>query len=287
MRIFVPDDTAEAEYPELRRAFADQLKAIATSDANLTPEQRAARLKDVSAQLAAIRGKMSALGALAEARGDDRDLLKKRLEQLRETSQQLELRKAEKEARKVALRHGMERLEKEAQQRAQDDPITAELRKLVALREDGYARVKQLNEVGHAGQGDVTAAQAALAEAKIRLVEREAGLAKGGKGDLLERLSDELAMVSVDLIDLDVQMQFVRHQLDRFDTNLSNINQLDELLKKNPNLGAANVANLDALQQELQQQYRQLHRERFALMVEDVTLQERPASTRPQARPDY
>jgi hypothetical protein len=259
---------------KFRAAVADQLKRLATSDSQLNPEQRAARLAEVNGQLATFTAKLEAVETLANARGDSGKALQARLAHLRETLQQLEIQLAAKQARQAALRGGLDRQRRQGQIQAQEDAIINELRKLVKLREESLARSKQLRDQGLTAVSEFGRAEAELAEAKIRLAEREATLAKGGKGDLLERLSDELAMVSIDLMELDIQISQVRDQLKRYDISVANPKQLEELLANDPQLAGANLASLVPLKEDLRRQSMQLVKEKFALLVDDVTLQE-------------
>jgi chromosome segregation ATPase len=266
----------EAEYYEFQRVVADQLKKLATSDGDVKPEQRKARLQEINKQIGVLSTKGQAVQTLLDARGDSAEMIRRRLEQLRTSLQQLDMQMTAKQARRAALQDGVNRQRKQAEAQGQDDAIARELRKLVELREEAMARSKQLRDQGLVAQAEASEPEAKLAEAKIRLAEREAELAKGGKGDVLERMSDELAMVSVDLLELDIQLSRVRDQLNRYNLSVNNPKQLDELLSQEPQLGGGDAAALYALQEDLRKQSIQLQRERFALIVEDVTLQEPP-----------
>jgi hypothetical protein len=210
-----------------------------------------------------------------------------RLEQLRTSLQQLDMQMTAKQARRAALREGVNRARKEADLRSRDDQILKELQMLLKLRADAVAKTRQLNDQAMVSREEVSNAEAALAEAKIRVAEREAALASGGKGDLLERMSDELAMVEVDLLELDIQMGGVREQLKRYDLSAKDPKQLDELLLQEPLLGGGNRAALSALKEDLRKQAMQLQRERFALIVDDVALQEPPKQQSANPRPDF
>jgi hypothetical protein len=258
---------------EIGKAVADQLKKLATSEGDLTHEQRAERLKQVKAELFATDARLNTLRSLRDARPDAGKLLSEKLNLLNDAYQNLELQFQAKEARKVALREGLDGVKREAAKQRDDDVVTAELEKLLKMHMDELARSKQMHSQGMLSSAELTNREAALSEAKIRLAERQTELARGGKGDLLERMSNELAMVSVDLLELDVQLSRCKAQLAEYDIASRNPQQLEELLAKNPQLGGKDLAGFNALLDELTNKLAQLHRERFALSVDDVSLQ--------------
>jgi hypothetical protein len=180
------------------------------------------------------------------------------------------MERAAKDARRVALRDGIERLRKEVDQQRTEDQIANELRKLVKLREDDLARVQGLSKANTISHEELARTEAALSEARIRLAERQASLGKAGKGELLDRLSDELAIVSIDLTELEVQMSMASNQLRRYDPANLDSKKLDELLADDPQLGGKDLTKVNALRDDLQQQVIKLRLERFALKVEDV-----------------
>src|SRR5262245_2636559 len=268
-----PNDNDSAEF---RQALLDQLRNLATSEGNMRLEQRKARLEEIKKQVSMLSTKEQAVLTLLNARGDSSEMIRKRIEQLRASLQQLDMQMTAKQARRAALQQGVAQQRKQAEAQGQDDAVARELRKLVELRGDAMARTKQLRDQGMVAQAEAREPEAALLEAKIRLAEREAELAKAGKGDVLERMADELAMVSVDLMELDIQLSRVRDQLNRYNVSVNNPKQLDELLAQEPQLGGGDAAALIALQEDLRKQSIQLQRERFALIVEDVKLEEAP-----------
>src|SRR5262249_22921059 len=154
---------------EVIKYVASRLKAAATTDpAGMAAEQRNARIKDVGEQLASLQRKITALNGVWAQAPDPSGVLLDKMNVYRQTLQKLEMERAAKEARRVALREGIERTRKEVDEQRSDDPIASELRKLVKLREDDVARAQALSKAATISRDELARSEAALSEAKIR-----------------------------------------------------------------------------------------------------------------------
>ncbi|HEY7088900.1 MAG TPA: hypothetical protein VH518_12475 [Tepidisphaeraceae bacterium] len=273
LRVSYDRPAAEANTNELSDFILSRVKAAASTDpAGMTAEQRSARLKDLAGELASLQRKITALNGVWAQATDPSGVLLEKLNVYRQTLQKLEMERAAKEARRVALREGIDRTRKEVEEQRSEDPIASELRKLVKLREEEVARAQALSKANTISRDELAQTDAALSEARIRLAEREASLGKAGKGELLDRLSDELAIVTIDLTELEVQMSQASYQLKRYDPATIDSKKLDELLADQPQLGGKNQTRVNALLEDLEQQVTHLRLERFALKVADVTM---------------
>src|SRR6185369_6924140 len=106
-----------------------------------------------------------------------------------------------------------------------NDVITQELAKILNLRmqeldahRERITKLRDMNAISEAEvQAQIKQNELAISEARIRLAERQAQLGKSGKGELVDRLTDELAMVSVDVTDLQIQYDRLRQDLKMYD----------------------------------------------------------------------
>jgi hypothetical protein len=246
---------------------SEHLKAVIASAPDLTAEQRLAKLKEIEVKIASLWKQNGALSVLSEVKSDPPALLKEKLQQLRQEVQRLEIERNAKEARRQALTRAIDQQRVRAEAARQDDQIAKEMRKLVELRENEYQQRK-------ASGGTTSDLEAALAEARIRLAEREANVGKAGKGELLDRLTDELAMISVDTTDLELRLRQVQDELSQY--NLANIDaaKLDALVKDHPELSYNNTSGINAtnLGQQVRAEIGDLEIQRFQLMVTDVSV---------------
>jgi hypothetical protein len=212
------------------------------------------------------------LRSLARAQGEPEGVLAEKVKQLKAQAQAVRNDRMAKEARLTALTDGLEREKKRAQDRQQNDPIIDELQKLLKLREEDVKRSRMLISQGLISTDEARKSEDALAEVRIRLADRQAALGKSSKGELLDRLSDELAMLTIDMTDLQIQENQIAQQLKSYDASTLDEKRLDELMKQEPDVGAAEANQRPPLLDQLISKREQLGRERFGLMVIDVSI---------------
>jgi chromosome segregation ATPase len=269
-----PDEAAAAR---VLQSFSEQIKAMTAKTATMTAQQRSDRLKELAALESDLKSKIAALDALTGGKSDLRSMMNDRLEVLRAESQRLEMEQAAKEARRRALMMEVDRQRKEAQRARQEDPISQELEKLLDMRqrevESVSTRVKSAGNAYAKSEGEamIQQAQIALSEAKIRLAERQAQLGKAGKGELLDRLSDELSMVSVDFTETELRLAMVRDKLNEVDPLLINADGLKRAMEHEPLLRENQPGtSAQMLRGQYARQLDDIPLERFTLKVLDV-----------------
>ena len=119
----------------------------------------------------------------------------------------LKLQLVGKQARQQALASAIDRLSKAAAERAKEDPVAAELEKVVVARERALTRTLKIREAGQpVTEGDVSAAEVALAESRARMLERRDAVSQENGGDLLTALNRELATVSIDVAEAEAKL---------------------------------------------------------------------------------
>jgi hypothetical protein len=264
----LPDDAAN----RCLAIVTAQLKSRLKFDSSISKEGRLAKVAQLEAQEADLNRKISALSVLNEVQSNTKELLSEKLKQLRAEAQRLEMDRTAKEARRQALAMEVDRQRAVAVAARGDDAIAKELQNLVKLREQEATLKRSQISTGIVPASEGPAVEAQLAEAKIRLAEREAQLSKAGKGELLDRLSDELAMVSVDVTETELRLQQVRNDLRMYDPRSIDPQGLSRVIASEPALREERSGNNNAisLRQEYQAQLQKIYAERFNLKVADI-----------------
>jgi hypothetical protein len=261
------------EMQDLAKLFQAKLSDLMKDTASLSAEQQSTRLDDISTKLDDLIQKRSALwryfGLFRQQEPLPGDLANQLRQTLRDQIEQLDGQIVAKDARQSALEASITDQKATAQKKLADDPVTADLKKVVELNEKKAAYVKAQVSVGAATPADASAADVAVAEARVRLAEREEEVSATGKGQLLDRLSDELAEIAVDAAELKARMAYCRHELELLN-GPKDAAQLDELIKVTEEL--TRQPDSSAMNNDLASQIQKLSAERFALEVSDVTV---------------
>lgn len=253
--------------------IVDRFNDLTKSRPLLAPQALEARLKELDAQRWKLDDQREVAGALLEAQGNARSLLKDKLAQLRSAQQTLKMELSAKEARRKALSEAIQVQKLRVDNEVAGDLLTKELMGLVKAREAAVAIERRRAENGPdraGGEASIISAEAALAEARIRLAERQALLGKSGKGDLIDRLSDELAMISVDATDLQIRAEQVESELRSYDIRAINSDALSQFSQQYQLLLRQNGDTLPIFN-EINKKQAQLALERFKLKVMSVS----------------
>jgi hypothetical protein len=128
----------------------------------------------------------------------------------------LEIEAKLKTARRESIARIVAEQSKHAHDRTGTDEIVAQLKRLVAARQDALKYRQEAHNVAAGSQGDVNNAEAELAEAEIRLAMRKEELGKSHEdGDeVTDRLNRQLLDVSVELTQDELRLQLLATKLD-------------------------------------------------------------------------
>jgi hypothetical protein len=255
---------ANADAERGRAALVDGFRAILTQDASLSTEQHAARLKEVEGRLNRVRQMREVLKVLTQSQPSRAGAMGERVKALRAERDRLEMAKVAREARVVALRQGIEAQRQAVEARKKADAVAEELRMVLKLREQAAKQVDAMNTQGLATPTDVAEARAKAAEARVRLAEREA--TAGRRGEVLDRLADEIAMAEVDMADVEIQLMRVSERLEQVDPARATTQGLERLVEER----AVPTGGVPPLDVELIKEERELVRENVVLQVEEV-----------------
>jgi hypothetical protein len=166
---------------------------------------------------------------------------------------QLKLDRISIAARREAIEQRIDYLRKLADESVDQDPVLAELQKIVDIREQQLAISKQLFESG-AGQtsaGDVRQADAAVAEARIELLKAKRAAARDANGTVLAALNDELSKLFVQDAELKARGSALEEMVDGLQERASVVTRTDieraeqDLKRLRSGLDATEQAMLD------------------------------------------
>ncbi|MGA2440143.1 MAG: hypothetical protein ABSH08_04245 [Tepidisphaeraceae bacterium] len=258
-------------------AFLYEQFTLAPDKAAWSADQRAARIALIGNELLPMIEAQSVLERAQHISGINPDsLIADRITALRNEIQTVQFSLKAKDIRRTALEMALAQQQKhdadlDAQAQKQDD-LVAQLQQLIELRKQQLQALQKQAKAGLAGPAELDAAQAAIAEAQVRLAERISELHSRGSKELNGRLIEELAMVSVDLTELEMRQKDLLSQLDLYWRAQGDPDAMKQLMQVDPDLaqyfpGHSATTRIAAGIAELQQTSDSLCVERFLLSV--------------------
>jgi len=194
----------------VRAELEKRLRAALAEGASLTAEQVQQKAAEVDKRIQQLWGQEMVLAGLQDAR---EKLWPGILVELRRTAelekQRLMMELVAKRFRADLIRKQIAEIEKEAEVKVERDPVMKLLRKAGELRQEELERVRQMFRAGAAGTSDVAKAEESVNAAEVQMLQRMETIRQGAKGDLLSRLSGELASLTIDLGEREVRLRLV------------------------------------------------------------------------------
>ena len=120
-----------------------------------------------------------------------------------------------KRARLDAIQKQIALLRDSGQTQVKEDPIVKELERIVQLREEQFKQTQAAVSQKVATDGDVREAELKVLEAKVQLAQRREAVVNASVGELLPRLNNEQAMISVDIAEIDAKKRYIQDQIDK------------------------------------------------------------------------
>jgi hypothetical protein len=207
--------------PELARVICQYLEEelCALHDRKLERarkevERAKERVDRADGQVDAIleyQNKLQADSGLVEM---NREAALKTLHELEERQQELEIQLVAANARERAIATQIASTAKAAEERAKNDPVAAELEKVVAVREQELGRVSKVYESGAASVGDSLRAIEGVALARAELVKARAAATQAAGGELLGKLNGELVHIAIDSAEAQARLGTIRGRLE-------------------------------------------------------------------------
>ncbi|MEO6437387.1 MAG: hypothetical protein ABIP55_16710 [Tepidisphaeraceae bacterium] len=184
------------------------------------------RLEGATAKARELREKLRDVAGRADVSNNGIQTAVARLEEER---QKLELDVMGKTARREALEEEIARQSERAAKKVDDDPIAAELQKVVEVREKRVNRIEQkYGKDSPAADNELSEAIAQAAETRAKLLERRHDAITEAGGATLETFNRELLTLSVDLRELTAREKFVKRRLDALRQALDLLDPLNQ-----------------------------------------------------------
>ena len=196
----------------------DLLVDLGAADAEQQKGALTAAQEDVqraTERLAALRKRGQELCDQAGRPDLERQPIVTQLDGWRRDLEHMDMQLVAQHARQKALSEQIARIGQQAEQATTQDPVAAELQKVVALREKEVERRAGLVAQKLASQEELDQSQEKLAQARAALAAQQQHLFDGVGGNLLADINRDLVNVSVQIADLEAQRQQVAALLDR------------------------------------------------------------------------
>lgn len=204
---------ASALADQYGQALAEQIPAAhARAMADLEQRLAAARRESEEAGERARR-LLDRLRGFEGIEGPTEEGVRGPLRRLEQERQKLALERVARQARREALEETIALVAKRSEMKAAEDPVAREFERVADARAREVAALRQLVERKQAAEAEIDRAEAALAEARAKVVERREAAARAAGGDVLSDLNRELLMLGIDAAELRARLEHVEKGL--------------------------------------------------------------------------
>ncbi|KPK82893.1 MAG: hypothetical protein AMJ81_08935 [Phycisphaerae bacterium SM23_33] len=176
-------------------------------------QQLDGELARVQSRLEDLRNKQRALSAKAgrfELSGKN---VPRQIALLERDKGNLENRAVVQGARLQAIQEQIAKIGTEAAEKLKDDPIAAELAKIVTVRETQLKLIVEARKQGRANEAEAGEAEAKLAEARVELARRRDEVARAAGAEFITKLNQELVNLSISAAEQKAQLELMTKSL--------------------------------------------------------------------------
>jgi hypothetical protein len=156
------------------------------------------------------------------------EVVASRKQELLRQRQMLDMDMARLQARRTAIEQQIADGSKQAIWRIGDDPVLAEMEKVLEHGAAQLVRVEKLVRDGSVSAAELDKLKMEIARAKIELAKRRQELADAAGGNQLARLNGELSTLAIDLAEKTAEAQVLERQLQQTDTQLAAVSSFDQ-----------------------------------------------------------
>ncbi len=202
------------------RGICERLRNVLTEIGQQDRERLAGRVAAAAKEVERATGRLSELHELqhvicAEAgQADlDRDLILHNSRGWRSEVRHMEMRLAGRAARRDALTEQIAEIAAQVEARVDEDPVLAELAKIVELREQQVARAHALTAENLSLPEEGVGAEEELARIRAEFAERRQAAADEAGGHLLREFNQELIGIALDVSETSAQLQMMQGML--------------------------------------------------------------------------
>ena len=238
----VARELADEFVARLKQFLQSETQEPAQENIEAIQKQRAdatAKYEQTRAQLAAIRQQLRAQTGRSDASVDG---IRDELSKMEDARQEMQVELDAKAARAQALSQNIAKLTGQVEEKVKNDPVAAELEKVVEARQKQAERIKTLAGQGQANAAELDAAIAEVADARAKLLDRRASAADAAGGDTVSSWNKELMALSVDTAELQARLEKLAARADRYRQVMDQLDQFENL-----------TAARDSLQESLDQ----------------------------------
>jgi hypothetical protein len=170
-----------------------------TREIQAVEEELRAKLRDTEKELAKLRAEMRAVNGGRPVEG-----MRETVTTMQQDAARLRVELFGLEARKNVIEKAMAEAKDHAAKKLDQDPVNAQYGELLKLLEASLIQARDGHKVGIAHANDVRQAEVALAEAKVKLLERQ----QSGGADV-SKLSDQVVGLSATLSETRARLQIM------------------------------------------------------------------------------
>ena len=210
----------KARAAEFLTALCERLEAALQAAGRQNLEQLHQKLAQIEEELERVNQQYEEIRVLRQefveqtGRGE---LVRKQIQEmvrgLDERLHEAKLRYAGLEARETALSAQIAKIGERAVQQSDQDPIIAQLTRLVEIRENALERMKELNQAGAVSQEEAAEVEAQLLHARMDLMKYQQQMVEKAGAGLLENLNRELIQNGIELASSEVEYGLIEQRL--------------------------------------------------------------------------
>lgn len=134
---------------------------------------------------------------------------------LQQRLRELQIELFAKKARMAAMQKKIAEIRDQAGAKSAEDPILKELKEIAKIRGEAVTLAQQRMSASEGSAADFKDAQAKAMEARVQVALRQEAVAAAVGGDVLTRLTSDLAMLSVDLAELKAREDMTADETNR------------------------------------------------------------------------
>lgn len=156
------------------------------------------------------------------------DALHEQINRIEQERFGIELDRASREAKRVALAEHIAHMSEQMQKQSAADPVVRELQEIVSTREKRLADTRKRFEAGAASAAEVDEATAQLAQARAEFLDRKANAASL-QSNVLNELNQELLRASIDSVEAETRAKLLQEKLTRLEQGLDFADRLEAI----------------------------------------------------------
>lgn len=236
--------------PDAVNGWADETNQIPLLRAEESLEYARKEFDDARTRATDLRRKIR---EAAEVLDPSPEAVRGATSRLEQERQRIQLELVGQNARLKALQERVSKLAETTAAKAENDPIAAELEQIVKMREKAAQRFVELQKQGAVNAPETGAAEAQLAEAKAKLLERRESAARSAGTELLADLNKELITLSITNVENEARLDYVGKRLHALARATDLVDDLEQLQAT----ATRAAKQLEAAESERQQARRQ------------------------------